>query len=222
MRLVTSLALAGALAVASSSAMAAQDHWSLGAQAGTTGLGGSVSWRFSDYFALTAGYSGYTYDDLDRTVDDVDYKGDIDSDIYSLKLDYFPWAGGFFLSGGLVRPDVKLNATGTPSNVDLSNYGLPDDAAYLDGKAELSDGVQPYLGLGWRTSNREGLGFYAEAGAFWIDPTVDLEAKGSAVNNQAAQTALQPYVDQEEEEVKDELNKYNVYPVAVIGIEYTF
>ncbi|MCM2129364.1 hypothetical protein [Larsenimonas rhizosphaerae] len=220
MRLVSSLVLAGVLAASSSAALAADDHWSVGAQAGTTGLGANVSWRFSDYFALTAGYSGYTYDDLDRTVDDVDYKGDIDSDIYSIKLDYFPWAGGFFVSGGLVRPDIQLNVTGTPNQ--LSDLGITGDQARLEGDAEMADGVKPYLGLGWRTSNRAGLGFYAEAGAFLIDPSVNLHARGSAVNNPAAQAALSSYVDEQEDEAKDELDKYHVYPVAVLGVEYTF
>ncbi|QEL12376.1 hypothetical protein FY550_15345 [Kushneria phosphatilytica] len=222
-----STALTGALLLSTGLNAQAADHWSVGAQAGTTGFGGSVSWRFSDYFALTAGYSGFNYDSLDYNNRDVDYDGEIDSDIYSLKLDYFPWAGGFFLSAGAVRPDVQLKATGHYEGApDSFQYGgntySTDDLARLDGRAKLSDSVEPYLGLGWRNSMKSGLGFYAEAGAFWIDPDVSITPRGSATSNPAVREELRREADRQEDDIRDDLNKYHVYPVAVIGIEYTF
>ncbi|RKR03318.1 hypothetical protein C7446_1839 [Kushneria sinocarnis] len=222
-----SMALAGALLLSTGVSAQAADHWSVGAQAGTTGFGGSVSWRFSDHFALTAGYSGFNYDNLDYSNDDVDYDGEIDSDIYSLKLDYFPWAGGFFLSAGAVRPDVQLKATGTydgaPDSVRFGgNTYSTEDLGRLEGRAELSDSVEPYLGLGWRNSSRSGLGFFAEAGAFWIDPDVSLTPRGSATSDPAVQAELRREADRQEDDIRDDLNKYHIYPVAVIGIEYTF
>ncbi|WP_251975896.1 hypothetical protein [Salinicola avicenniae] len=211
-------------------AMAA-DNWSLAATAGTIGFGGNVSWRFADHFALTTGYSGFTYDDLDREVSGIDYFGDIEADIYSLKLDIYPWVdSGFFLSAGAVRPDIQLRAVGRPNSRDglppsvtlgNGNVVATDDLIGLDGHAELSDGIEPYLGIGWRSTSREGLGFYAEAGAFLINPEVSLSPR-TRTSHPTVNALLQRYADEEEQDVQDELDKYSVYPVVVLGLEYTF
>ncbi|ARS52256.1 hypothetical protein [Kushneria konosiri] len=223
MRRIATAVITGSLLLVTSAAANAEEHWSVAGTAGTTGLGANVSWRFHDHFALTAGYSGYNYDDLDQSVNDVDYEGEVDINVYSLKLDVYPWVNsGFFLSAGAVRPDIRINAIGRAS-VDFQgeDITIPRDFGYLDGKAELSDGVEPYLGIGWRNSSRQGLGFYAEAGAFLIDPSVSVNARGPITNSPLA-PAARSYASDAEDDALDELNKYNIYPVAVIGIEYTF
>ncbi|WP_106475653.1 hypothetical protein [Phytohalomonas tamaricis] len=220
------VALTSTLLAASIGMAHADDNWSLGAQAGTTGFGGNVSWRFDDHFAVTAGYSGYTYDDLDHTNDDVKYTGKIESDIYSLKLDIYPWAtSGFFISAGAVRPDVQLKAVGRyvgDGTYDDLGISIEPEDAHLDGRAELSDSVEPYLGIGWRNSAKQGLGFYAEAGAFWIDPEVSLTPRGEAMSNPLVRQVAEQEARNQEDDLKDDLSKYNIYPVAVIGVEYTF
>lgn len=230
MRRIATAVITGSLLLVTSAAANAEEHWSVAGSAGTTGLGANVSWRFHDHFALTAGYSGYNYDDLDHTNGDVTYKGEVDMDIYSLKLDVYPWVNsGFFISAGAVKPDVQLNAVGRyTGDGALEDFGIPGDVgnARLDGHGKLSDGVEPYLGIGWRNSSKQGLGFYAEAGAFWIDPSVSLTPRGdifdSSVTGPAARAAVESEVRSQENDLRDDLNKYNVYPVAVIGVEYTF
>lgn len=225
MRRTATAALAGSLLLLASTTAQADSNWSVAASAGTIGLGGNVSWRFHDHFALTGGYSGFSYDDLDQTVNDVNYEGDIDANVYSLKLDVYPWASsGFFVSAGAVRPDVQLDATGRAAGdfYEYQGVQVPADVGYLEGEAELSDGLEPYLGLGWRNSARAGLGFYAELGAFLIDPQASLAARGGFTSIPGAREAVSGYVEEQEREVQDELDKYGVYPVAVLGIEYTF
>ncbi|ART63438.1 hypothetical protein [Kushneria marisflavi] len=231
MRRIATAVITGSLLLVTSAAANAEEHWSVAGSAGTTGLGANVSWRFHDHFALTAGYSGYNYDDLDHTNGDVTYKGEVDMDIYSLKLDIYPWVNsGFFISAGAVKPDVQLRAvgryTGDDTFDDIGGLSLDPDSARLNGHGKLSDSVEPYLGIGWRNSSKQGLGFYAEAGAFWIDPSVSLTPRGEAFDNPAtgatARQLAEPYVREQEDDLRDELNKYNIYPVAVIGIEYTF
>ncbi|REC95281.1 hypothetical protein [Kushneria indalinina] len=230
MRRIATAVITGSLLLVTSAAAMADDHWSVAGSAGTTGLGANVSWRFHDHFALTAGYSGYNYDDLEHTNGDVTYKGEVDMDIYSLKLDIYPWVNsGFFISAGAVKPDVQLKAVGRyTGDGALEDFGISGDAgnARLNGRAKLSDNVEPYLGIGWRNSSKQGLGFYAEAGAFWIDPSVSLTPRGdifdSSVTGPAARAAVDQEVRNQEDDLRSDLNKYNVYPVAVIGIEYTF
>ncbi|WP_251975895.1 hypothetical protein [Salinicola avicenniae] len=207
------------------------DQWSLAAGLGTTGIGGNVSWRFSEHFALTAGYSGFTYDGLDREINDVEYRGDVDADIYSLKLDIYPSPdSGFFLSAGLVRPDIQITAIGrlglptwVPDSVTLDDGRVIDinELASVDARGEVSDNLEPYLGIGWRSSARQGFGFYAEAGAFWVDPDVSLSPRAST-GDPRGDALLRRYVEAEEADVRDEIDKYDVYPVVVLGVQYTF
>ena len=227
MRRIATAVITGSLLLTTSAAAMAEDHWSVAGSAGTTGLGANVSWRFHDHFALTAGYSGYNYDDLDHTNGDVTYKGEVDMDIYSLKLDVYPWVNsGFFISAGAVKPDIQLRAVGRYSGDetfdDLGGISISADDARLDGHGKLSDGVEPYLGIGWRNSSKQGLGFYAEAGAFWIDPSVSLTPRGDALNIPGVRPIAEQEARDQEDDLRDDLNKYNVYPVAVIGVEYTF
>ncbi|WP_447555601.1 hypothetical protein [Vreelandella sp. EE22] len=226
MHRIATVVITGSLLLASSAAMA-DTRWSVAGSAGTTGIGANVSWRFQDHLALTAGYSGYNYDDLDHTNRDVTYTGEVDMDIYSLKLDVYPWASsGFFVSAGAVKPDVQLKAVGRYTGGETFDRfgGIPIDAdsARLDGLGKLSNGVEPYLGIGWRNSAKQGLGFYAEAGAFWIDPSVSLTPRGDALNIPGVRALAESEARQQEDDLRSDLNKYNVYPVAVIGVEYTF
>ncbi|MFI0472685.1 hypothetical protein ACGLWX_08170 [Halomonas sp. HMF6819] len=225
-RFATAL-LTGSFLLAASAVTMADSRWSVAGSAGTTGLGANASWRFHDHMALTAGYSGFNYDDLDHTNGDFTYTGEVDMNVYSLKLDVYPWAeNGFFVSAGAVRPDIQLKAVGRYTGGETFDEfgGIPIDAnsARLDGVGKLSDGVEPYLGIGWRNSAKQGLGFYAEVGAFWIDPSVSLTPRGDALDIPFVRAIAEREAREQEDDLKDELDKYNIYPVAVVGIEYTF
>lgn len=221
MRTVRYAVFAAALLAAPLPVEAAADHWSLGAGVGTTGYGGSVSYRLHDHFALTAGYSGFDYDDLDYETDEANYEGDADIDVYGLTVDYFPFAGRFFLSAGAVRPDIAIQVVGRPK--DGQRYAFngetytADEVGTLRGDVSLGDSIQPYLGLGWRGSHKSGLGVFGQLGVFLTDAEVNLSASGAASDPQ-----LRDDIQQEEDDLQDDADAWSVYPVAVVGLEYTF
>ncbi|GAB2786064.1 ornithine uptake porin CarO type 1 [Halomonas shantousis] len=222
MRILHKLLLTGALtALAFPVSADVTNHWSVGAGIGTTGYGGSVSYRFHDNLALTAGYSGFTYDGMDYESDDADYEGDFDIDVYGLTLDYFPFGGRFFLSAGAVRPDIAMQVVGRPKAGQTYEFNgttyTSEDVGNLQGDVSLGDSVQPYLGLGWRGSHRSGLGVFSQVGVFLTDAEVNLSATGAA-NDPRLRQDLQ----REEDDLRDDVDKLSVYPVAVVGIEYTF
>ncbi|MBZ9559220.1 MULTISPECIES: hypothetical protein [Modicisalibacter] len=196
-------------------------NWSLGAEAGTTGFGGSLSYRFNDNLALTGSYGGFSYDGIDHETDDADYEGDADVDVYGLTLDYFPFAGRFFVSLGAVRPDIAVQVVGRPKAGGSYEFNgrtyTAAEVGTLEGKASLGDSVQPYLGIGWRGSHAAGLGMFGRLGAFLTDAEVDLHATGAASDPRLAGD-----VQREEDDLQDDLDDYGFYPVAVVGLEYTF
>lgn len=221
MRLFNHAMLAAALVTLSVPAAALADNWSVGAGVGTTGYGGSISYRFHDNLALTAGYSGFTYDGLDYETDDADYEGEFDIDVYGLTLDYFPFAGRFFLSAGAVRPDIAMSVVGRPKAGQSYEFNgetyTSDEVGTLEGDVVLGDSIQPYLGLGWRGSHKPGFGLFGQVGVFLTDAEVDLRATGAATHPE-----LRDDLQQEEDELQDDVDEFGVYPVAVMGIEYTF
>ncbi|MDW5378487.1 hypothetical protein R6258_16330 [Halomonas sp. HP20-15] len=220
MQLVSKILIAAALAAVSAPAAAA-GQWSLGAGVGTTGYEGSVSYRFHDNFALTGSYSGFTYDDIDYESDDADYSGDFDIDVYGLSVDYFPFAGRFYLSAGAVRPDIAMQVVGKPKSGTSYEFNgeeyTAQEVGTLEGRVSLGDSVQPYLGLGWRGSHQPGLGVFARLGVFLTDAEVDLRASNENVNQGLAQD-----IQQEEDDLQDDVDEFGVYPVAMVGLEYTF
>lgn len=220
MQLVSKTLIAAALVAVSTSATAAE-QWSLGAGVGTTGYEGSVSYRFHDNFALTGSYSGFTYDDIDYDSDDADYSGDFDIDVYGLSVDYFPFAGRFYLSAGAVRPDIAMQVVGRPKSGESYEFNgetyTAGEVGTLEGRVSLSDSVQPYLGLGWRGSHRPGLGVFGRLGVFLTDAEVDLRATGAASDPRLAND-----IQQEEDDLQDDVDEFGVYPVAMVGLEYTF
>ncbi|WP_227367451.1 hypothetical protein [Halomonas sp. M20] len=222
MRTLHTILLASALTTMAVPASAASmNNWSVGAEVGTTGYGGSVSYRFHDNMALTAGYTGFTYDGLEHETDDVDYEGDFDMDVYGLTFDYFPFGGRFFLSAGAVKPDIAALVVGRPKDGQSYEYNgttyTSDEVGTLRGDVTLGDSIQPYLGLGWRGSHKNGLGVFAKLGAFLTDAEVNLEATGAASDPQLRQD-----IQQEEDDLQDDVDEFGVYPVAVLGLEYTF
>lgn len=98
--------------------------------------------------------------DTDFDEDGVTYNADFEMKASSVKMDYFPFGGRFFLSAGIMMPDIEANVVGTPDNnssyeINNETYTAAEIGSVV-GSATVSDGTQPYVGLGWRSSTRVG------------------------------------------------------------------
>ncbi|WP_194249408.1 hypothetical protein [Vreelandella salicampi] len=216
----------GALVLASTGNASADEferRISVGAIAGTTGFGGDVSYRFHKNLAVTARYTDGLDFDTDFEEDGVDYEAEFGMKASSLKLDYYPFGGRFFIAAGAMMPDIDASVTGTPQNgMTYELNGTDYSAAQIGsvvGTATVADGTQPYLGWGWRSSNESGLGFFSEFGVVATDIDVSLRTTNGFEN---IDPALRDDIRGEEESLKDDIDKLPVFPVALIGISYTF
>lgn len=218
--IVAALALAATTHV---QADAFDDRLSAGAIAGTTGFGADLSWRFHENFALTGRYTDGLDFDTDYNDDGVDYEAEFGMQASSLKMDYFPFGGRFFLSAGAMMPDIEGGVTGNPeSNASFDFNGTTyqsSEIGSVTGTATLADGVQPYIGLGWRSSHEEGFGFFSEFGVIPVDSSVSLSTTNGFEN---VNQQLQNDIRAEEAELESEIDDLPFVPVAVIGITYTF
>jgi hypothetical protein len=218
--------LAGVVVLAATTqvnADAFEKRVSIGAVAGTTGVGGDVSWRFHQNLALTGRYTDGLDFDTDFDDDGVDYDAEFGMKASSLKVDYFPFGGRFFLSAGAMMPDIEANVTGTPEDgMTFDLNGVDYSAAQIGsvvGTASVADSVQPYVGVGWRSSHEPGFGFFSEFGVVATNVDVSLSTTNGFEN---IDPSLQNDIRAEEASLKDDIDKLPVFPVAVIGISYTF
>lgn len=196
---------------------------SVSAIAGTTGFGADASWRFHENLAVTARYTDGLNLDTDFDEDGVTYNADFEMKASSVKMDYFPFGGKFFLSAGIMMPDIEANVIGTPDNNTTYEFNnrtyTAAEIGSVVGSATVSDGTQPYVGLGWRSSHQSGLSFFSEFGVVATNVDVSL----STTNNfEALNPQLQQDIRAEEQSLKDDIDKLPVFPVAVLGVSYTF
>lgn len=180
-------------------------------QLSTNGLGLGYAKSIGDDFAVRGQLNKYDYS----------YSGDVgdfgagSSLDVKLKLssvqvlgDWYPTAGGWRLSGGLVFNDNKVTLAGV-GNVN----GKP---ATVAGEVKLSNSVSPYLGVGYATRPKDakGFGFNFDLGVMFQDPTVSLTASGVGVT--------QADIDAQKQKVVDAVDQLKNMPVLGVGISYAF
>jgi len=195
----------------------------IGISAGTRGLNLELGYSVSPYFGarLIGTDTSPTYK---TSRDDIDYKGHYDFKSLSLLGDWYPWAGAFRVSAGVVRDEDRIRAQAQPNGngvvvVDGSYPLLPGDELNADGS--FPHQYVPYLGIGLGNpaAHHQGAGFTADLGAMYTqNPTVTLSATGADASNPIAQYEVQ----QEQNRLNNDLHKINVFPVANVGLYYGF
>lgn len=134
---------------------------------------------------------------------------DVKIDFNSLQLlgDWYPARDGFRVSGGVVfnNNKITLNGIGQVNGVNGT----------VNGEIKMSDGVAPYLGIGYSTKPTlaKGLGFNFDLGVMFQTPKATLTATGgpSAADVAAEQVKMQ-----------DAADKLKNMPVLAIGLSYAF
>lgn len=187
----------------------------IGVKASTLGAGVELGVSLSERFVLRGALNKYSRDD-DRTIDDIKYDADLDLKSSALFLDWHPMKGSFHLTVGYLNSASQLNATATP--VGTFNVGGTDYSGdiTLHGKVDLGSG--PYVGLGWGNVPAKGLGFSFELGAVQQGtPDATLTASGADAG------LINPDdLAREEQNMQDDLDEFELYPVVSLGISYGF
>lgn len=199
-------------------------RFGIGAQAGTTGFGPVMVFTASKRFTATLGYTWLDYShDVDS--DDTEYDGKLKFSNIQAALNWHPFAGNFHLSAGAFLSNDKVDVTARPKangtySIGGSSY-TTTEVGTLSGKADLIDGVAPFVGLGWsKTPDKSGLGFFFDLGVLFIDaPKAHLTTTGGTLTNQPA---FEQNLRKEEADLNDDLDSLRYYPVVQLGIFYRF
>lgn len=219
----TSFVIASAV-LASAAGSTATAGIGIGARAGTMGITYEATLGFTDYLAIRAGVNGYNTD-YDTTQDEINYDFDADLKSRHLLLDVHPFAGTFRITGGFVQQDTTFVGVGTSSTsytIGGTTY-TPAEIGSVTASAGWDDRYS-YVGLGWGKSPRgTGFGFSFDIGVVLQDPpTVNVIVDSPLTSDPVAGPQLQANIDQEEAELRSDMEEFDTYPVVSLGISYHF
>lgn len=159
--------------------------------------------------------------DYDRTIDAIDYSLDMDFESAAALLDWYPFDGGFRISGGALFNDNTLNLSGAPNEpVEIGDHTYtPSQIGTISGSTSF-DAVAPYVGIGF--GNAVGpdtrWSFIFDLGVVFQTFEVNLQASGSMADNPQFQSDLQ----KQEDRIQDDLDTIKIYPVLAFGLAYHF
>jgi hypothetical protein len=136
--------------------------------------------------------------------------------------DWFPFEGGFRLTGGVTFNNLKFDmlaqGNGSPITVGGVTFNsAPDDR--LNVKVEFPK-TTPYLGIGWGHQMGSGWGFAFDFGASFGKAKVTETHSGTNFGNTAVIT--QADIDRELVELRDGVGKIKAWPLLSIGLNYQF
>lgn len=205
----------------------ANSGWAITPEVSTLGLGASVTTRISPQFNARLGLNAFSVGvDVEET--DVTYEGDIELLNISGVADYYPFQNsGFKLSAGLVVNDNQVDGTlqgnaGQEVTIGNDTFEVGTDFDDIDATVEFSNDIAPYLGIGWGNPVRPNSrwNFNVNLGVMFAgSPEVSLDP----VNvDPQVQQQVDNAVDQEVEELEDEIDGFNIYPVLTLGVSYQF
>ena len=208
---------------------------SLRLQASTIGAGAELGYSFSPYVSVRGGllYGSFKFDidgENNNGIDgdELSYKSDVDLRNAYVFTNWHPSGKWFHLSAGVLINNSSANVItrceenslvpGTTScefgNSRFSPAILGDVITNID-----FEPVSPYVGIGWSRSTGKGFHFSADLGVAYLgDAKVEIRSTGSCNNNQQCRDEIAA----EQREVKNELDDFNLLPVAMLALSYQF
>jgi hypothetical protein len=207
----------------------ANEQWGVGLSASTLGLGGHVRYDTNNKFYLKADIQGLAIDET-RDIDGTDYDGELDFFSAGLTGNYLPFADskyakGFKLSFGgfLVDNNIKIEASepGRVISIGASASYTLQAGDSLTGEINNSS-FAPYIGLGWDWSwgSKKQYVLSLDAGVLFTgSPDVSLTPNSTLLANSSIPQAQ---FDAEAQNIIDDLDEFEIFPVVKLGFTWKF
>lgn len=186
----------------------------LAIEAGTTGLGGTLAWRFHRNLGLRGGMHYFDYSRQD-TIEDVTYDAKLRLQSEPFTLDIYPWSKkSFRISAGIL---VNQNELTGDSDGAFSINGTAYANERLSFKATQND-ICPYLGIG-------GNFFYFDQARRWsLGGDLGIAYTGSPEIILSNPTGGVPAadLDRARQDIDDEVRDFKFWPVIKLGVTFRF
>jgi hypothetical protein len=224
----TLVLLFAAILTLSPSMVQAEEDYHLGfriaPRISTLGGGLEVAKGLTPWLGLRGGVNYFTYS-YDSEESGNQYELELELKSFGLFVDLHPFkqafriTGGFLINGNEITGNAKL-ASGETFELDGKDYSLAGDAASM---ALTYDTFAPYAGIGWDTTfgDHDNWGFTFDIGVVFSgspDLAINANVDSTDPNSGTFEEAKKKEVD----ELKEDLNDYELWPVISAGIVYQF
>lgn len=214
-------------------------HLGAGVFAGTTGVGGEIAVPYGAYWNLRAGVSYLGYSRTFRSSDGYPIDGHLRLAAAQATVDWFPAAGGFHVSLGVLVPDLTKASARVALNAN--------EFITVNGARYTTDATDPLRGTGYVTVNKlaplltvgwgnliprnyhKRFSVPFELGAAYEGaPIARVSIAGDVCEqNRCTPVAANPGFNQNVEVVRGDLNRNlsaygRFFPIISIGIGYRF
>jgi hypothetical protein len=202
-------------------------EWTVGADAGSAGLGGFGSWRFYDYLGVRAGFDYFQWTENNLSIADFRYSAKVRLMSEPLTLDIYPWKKhSFHVSVGMLFNENQITGTSSgfgPVTVGGQTFEFAD-VGVINLKVQQQV-VDPYLSIGGNFLYFDHAHHWALGGelgvAFTGDTTVSLSRSGGLANG-ALNAAINAAVSREQQKAQDWASQLKWMPVVKLMVTYSF
>ena len=188
-------------------------------QAGLPGL--MVGWAqpLNSEFGLRVDVATIGSRSDNRTEEGIRYDAKLKLNRTALLADWFPFSGGFRLTGGVTANQYKLDllATGAGGTLTVGNTTYTTTSADQLLVRGRYPATTPYVGFGWGHQASTGLRFSMDVGAMFGRATVSATVIGPW-----AQRVSQADIDAELAELRSGAAKVRAVPQLSVGLGYSF
>ncbi|VAW84617.1 hypothetical protein MNBD_GAMMA16-552 [hydrothermal vent metagenome] len=191
------------------------------AKVSTLGLGVEVTTNLLPDVNARVGFNTFNID-RDATEDGIDYEIELEMQTVTGFIDWHPFTTGFRTTLGLVVNGNELNMkarSATSYDIGGTVY-TPAQVGTLTGVVGF-DNIAPYLGIGWgdAVGADKNWSFVFDLGVlFQGEEDINLSADGLLANNAAFQADL----EQEKQQLEQDLDDFELFPVLAFGVSYKF
>jgi len=202
------------------------------AKAGVLGAGLGYSHSLTDRFSLRTDVTTVGTAKYQRTMNLLHYSARLKANQWGVYGDWFPFANGLRVSGGLHVRQLNAQVQARPAeagSITLNNISVPyGPGDSVTGRVRFP-ALAPYLGIGWghHGTQAAGFGFVFDVGVSFGAPQVDLAVSdllraklsiAAAMNG----TTLKKELQAERQKLQDQADKVKIFPHLYVGLSYRF
>jgi hypothetical protein len=197
---------------------------SINAEVGTTGIGGTVGWRFHDHLGVRGGMHYLSWSSPDFDVEGDDSEGDESTTTYNARiylqsqpvtLDIYPWKkSSFRISAGVLfnQNEFTGNSSG---DVEINGITYPGEKVTFK---VTQDEVCPYVSIGGNFFYFDKARRWSMGGEIGVAYTGSWDVKAANPTGGIPQSEL----DQEEQDIEDEIKDFPFWPVLKLCLSFRF
>lgn len=193
------------------------------AKVSTLGLGMDIAMPITESVDVRIGFNTFKRT-LNKSASSpntqaTNYTGNLDLGSLMFLLDWHPFDGSFRISGGFIHNSNRISMTGVPQGGNINVGGrtiiIPPTGGTVNAEVAFRK-MAPYLGIGYGSASKDtGLSFAADLGIMFQGRPM-----ANVTSNIAGVTAAD--TTQANTDLNDALKNFRLYPVASVGMGYTF